>query len=142
MRLEASYNRSIKVMLDLPLATHRYLIEPLSGRKHLRKVFARIFLQMTLSIRKSTKPSLKMIPSAIEYDARSVTGRNLRIIMMESGKYNTSDLDISDCESITYHKLEEEDAWKVEVITNILEERDACGLEEEDVALLEYLCCG
>ena len=83
-----------------------------------------------------------MILSAIEYDARSVTGRNLRIIMMESGKYNTSDLDISDCESITYHKLEEEDAWKVEVITNILEERDACGLEEEDVALLEYLCCG
>ena len=74
-------------MLDLPLATHRYLIEPLSGRKHLRKVCARRFLKMSQSIRKSTKPSLKMILSAIEYDARSVTGRNLRIIMMESGKY-------------------------------------------------------
>ena len=80
VRLEASFNRSIKIMMDLPLATHRYLIEPLSGRKHLRKVFVKRFLTMIQSIIKSTKTILKMILSAIEYDARSVTGRNPRSI--------------------------------------------------------------
>ena len=35
VRLESSWNRSIKVMLDLPHETHRCLIEPLSGRIHI-----------------------------------------------------------------------------------------------------------
>ena len=78
--LEASYNRSIKIMMDLPMATHRYLIEPLSDRKHLRKVFVKRFFTMIQSIIKSTKPILKMILSAIKYGARSVTGRNPRSI--------------------------------------------------------------
>ena len=141
VRLEASYNRSIKVMMDLPLATHRYLIEPLSGKEHIRKTFVRRFLCMIQSIRKSTKPVLNMLLSAIEHDARSVTGRNLRCIMIDSGKYNISDLLISDCESIKYHTIEEENIWRIEVIKNILEERCVSSLEDEDSALLEYLCC-
>ena len=141
VRLESSYNRSIKIMMDLPMATHRYLIEPLSGRKHLRKVFVKRFLTMIQSIRKSTKPILKMILSAIEYDARSDTGRTLRSIMMESGKYNISNINISDYENITYHTIEEDDKWRIEIIKNILEERETSGLEEEDAAMLEYLCC-
>ena len=64
---------------------------------------------MVLSIRKSTKSILKMILSAIEYDARSVTGRNLRSKIMESGKYELSNLNISDYENVTYHTIEEDD---------------------------------
>ena len=141
VRLEASYNRSVKIMMDLPLATHRYLIEPLSDRKRLRKVFVKRFLTMIQSIRKSTKPILKMILSAIEYDARSVTGRNLRSIMLESGKYDISNLNVSDCENITYHTIEEDGKWRIEIIKNILEERETSGLDIEDEAMLEYLCC-
>ena len=141
VRLEASYNRSVKIMMDLPLATHRYLIEPLSDRKHLRKVFVKRFLTMIQSIRKSTKPILKMILSAIEYDATPVTGRNLRSIMLESGKYDISNLNVSDCENITYHTIEEDDKWIIEIIKDILEERETSGLDIEDEAMLEYLCC-
>ena len=82
-----------------------------------------------------------MLLSAIEHDARSVTGRNLRCILIDSGKYNISDLLISDCESIKYHTLEEENIWRIEIIKNILEERCVSSLEDEDSALLEYLCC-
>ena len=140
-RLEASYNRSIKLMMDLPLATHRYLKEPLSGKKHIRKTLVRRFLCVIQSIRKSTKPVLNMLFFAIEQDARSVTGRNLRCILIESGKYNISDLVISDCESIKNQAIEEENIWRIEVIKNILEERCVSSLEDEDSALLKYLCC-
>ena len=43
IKLESSYNRSVKVMLDLPFGTHRGLIEPLIGRKHQRLSFIKIF---------------------------------------------------------------------------------------------------
>ena len=44
VKLESSYNRSIKVILELPHATHRGLIEPLSGRRHVKRIFLKRFL--------------------------------------------------------------------------------------------------
>ena len=43
VKLESTYNKSVKVMLDLPYGTHRGLIEPLTGRKHQRTVFIKRF---------------------------------------------------------------------------------------------------
>ena len=140
-KLEASYNRSIKVMFDLPLATHRSLIEPLSKRPHLWKVFVKRFLMMIQSMRKSTKPILKMILFAIEQDVRSTTGRNLRMIMMECGKHNTSDITIEDSEAISYHKYDDDEEWRIEYIKYLLEQRETSTLDEEDSAWLEHLCC-
>ena len=37
-RIESSFNRSVKIMLDLPYPTHRYLIVPFTGEKHIKKV--------------------------------------------------------------------------------------------------------
>ena len=37
-KIESSWNRSIKIMLNLPYATHRGLLEELSGRKHLKRI--------------------------------------------------------------------------------------------------------
>ena len=138
-RLEASFKRSIKVKMVLPLVTHRYLIQPLLRKEHIRKTFVRRFSCMIQLIRNSTKPVLNMLLSAIEQDARSVTGRILRCILMDSGKYNISDFLITDCQSIKYHTIEEENIWRIEVIKNILEERCVFSFEDED--LLEYLCC-
>ena len=36
-KLVSSYNKSIKIMFDLPWSTHRYFIEPLSQEPHLLK---------------------------------------------------------------------------------------------------------
>ena len=58
VKLESAYNRSIKIMMDLPLGTHRGLIEPVSGRRHLRKSLSQRFVSMTEKMRKSKKPIL------------------------------------------------------------------------------------
>ena len=84
IKLESSYNRSIKMMLDLPYGTHRSLIEPISERRHLRKTFARRFLGMINNIRKSKKPILRCLLSEIERDVRPTSGRNLRMIMLQT----------------------------------------------------------
>ena len=96
---------------------------------------------MIQSIRKSTKPILKMILSAIEQDARSTTGRNLRMIMMECGKSNTHDITADDSEAVSYHKYNDEEEWRIEFIKYLLEQRETSPLDDEDAAWLEHLCC-
>jgi hypothetical protein len=65
VKLESSWNRSMKIMLDLPNATHRGLIEPLTGRKHLKRVLLKQFLRMIEKIRISKKPLLRMLLKVI-----------------------------------------------------------------------------
>ena len=69
VKLESSYNRSIKIMMDLPYETHRGLIEPISGRLHLRKILLKRFIVMTESLRRAKKPILRALLSEIEHNA-------------------------------------------------------------------------
>ena len=58
-RMVGLYNRSIKCMLQLPLATHRYLLEVLSGEKPAMAILAdRSFMD---GIEKSDKLVFKML---------------------------------------------------------------------------------
>ena len=135
--LESSYNRSAKIMLNLPFGTHRELIEPLTKRKHLRCVLIKRFLKMIENIRKSDKKILLTLLYLVKNDAQSVTGRNVRYITMLTGSESVS---ICDADSIVYHDTPEEREWRIELIETLLEERELNGLEEPDLELLEWLC--
>ena len=52
---ESSYNRAIKVIYDLPLLTHRSLIEPISG---LQLVFMHRFLGFIKKVEESVKTEI------------------------------------------------------------------------------------
>ena len=82
-----------------------------------------------------------MLLSSIENDSISFTGRNLRKIMIESGRNQICDIELSAWEAISYHKLEEDDEWRFEMLKHLLEERELNGLDDEDAAWLEHLCC-
>ena len=54
VKLESTYNRSLKVMLELPWDTHRYLMMPLSaGLPHLHKVLVKGYPSFIQMIRNS-----------------------------------------------------------------------------------------
>ena len=141
VKLESSYNRSLKIMLDLPLETHRSLIEPLSGRQHIRKVFSRRFLVMLEQIRKSVKPFSKVLLLETEIDARSNTGNNLRKLLLQTNKYDIRQIQLSDIDTIPYFDLPEEEEWRLEMLKHLIEERQTTKLNNEDQEWLEYLCC-
>ena len=44
-----TYKRSVNVMAYLPLATHRYLIEPVSGQQHMSTTLMINFLNLAKS---------------------------------------------------------------------------------------------
>ena len=67
-------------MLDLPYATHRSLIEPLTGEKHVKKILLSKFLGFMEKIEKSGKKAWRMLKDTSMKDVRSVTGSNYRSI--------------------------------------------------------------
>ena len=59
--MESSYNRNVKIVFDLPLATHRHLIEPVTRGRHLRIILAARFMSFIEQLKKSAKLIPKML---------------------------------------------------------------------------------
>ena len=70
----STYNKSVKIMYDLPWATHRYLIEPLTGSQHVSRILLRRYMSFIEKIEKSSKSSLKQLLEVSEKDVRQTIG--------------------------------------------------------------------
>ena len=121
LKLESSYNKSIKVMLDLPFGTHRCLIEPLTEQRHVKITLIQRFLGFMDKIDNSGKKALKMLKEEAKKDVRSVTGKNYRNIMLLAGKSCVEQVNRATTDNITYFKLDEVDRWKVGFIREIID---------------------
>ena len=95
-----SWNRSIRIMLGVPLNTHRFFLEPLSGLNHVKFILISRFLGFISQIEKSQKVLPKTLLQLIRNDCRSVTGSNLRNILLLSNKDDTSHLTQTDIKSM------------------------------------------
>lgn len=145
VQFESTYNKSVKIMFDLPLATHRHLIEPITNQKHVRIILVSRFLGFIDQIRKSEKIIPKMLLNLIKCDVRSTTGLNLRNIMLQTDKLSVDNLRKDDISSIMYHTTLAEDKWKEAMIKELIQVRDnqidVEGFESEELsAILEQIC--
>ena len=75
--MENSYNVSFMIMFDRPRETHKYLLEPVSGEVHFKKVLVKRFLTFTDSLKSTKKIALKNMFDIINNNCQSVTGANL-----------------------------------------------------------------
>ena len=144
-KIESSYNRSVKIMLGLPYNTHRCLIEPLTNSMHVKRVLIKRFLSFLDMITKSSKQAIKMLLETAKHDVRSVTGRNMREIMLLAGKTSVNEVTGKDIESIEYFPMDKTENWKVEVIKEIIDVKSKIAAIdnfecEELETILTYLC--
>ena len=143
--LQSSYNRSVKVMLDLPLATHRSLIQPLTGADHVKIAIIKRFLGFLDQIRSSKKKALNMLLQEAVMDVRSVTGSNLRNIMLLVGKKKVEEVMTEDWNNIEYFKQEDADKWKTSLIWEIIDTKagvaDIPGFDFHELELILHNVC-
>ena len=109
-------------MADLPYPTHRYLIEPLAGT-HWKTKMIRGYLGFIGRVRKSDKPVLKQMYYLASRDVRTVTGTNLRNILLLTDKLHVDDLEPSLVDSMTYHRIEEHNIWRVGMIKELIDRK-------------------
>ena len=84
--VENTWNVSMRLMLDIPRETHRYLIEPLSSTTRVKTIVIKRFLSFLDQIRKSSKSASNFLFNSILLDARSTTDSNLRNILLRTDK--------------------------------------------------------
>ena len=140
----ATYNKTVKIIYDLPWATHRYFIEPLTGMTHMARVLARRYISFIDKVRNSPKTALGQLLSLVESDVRMTTGYNLRTIMLQAGLNRLEDVGVENCD-FEYHKVTEVDAWRIDFLKELLETRYGelvvPGMEFEELKyILDYLC--
>ena len=144
-QMVGSYNRSIKCMLQLPLATHRYMLEPLSGEKPAMAILADRFLSFMDSIEKSDKLAIKMLRKEAMKDVRSTTGANYRGIMMLTGESSIYKVNRKSLEKMKVYEVKDENLWKVNIAADLLNIRDGImeidEFEKEDMAALLHNIC-
>ena len=121
----STYNRSMKVMADLPYATHRYLIEPLSGQQHMSITLIRNFLGFINKIKQSARPVLRQLYSITKDDVRTTTGSNLRNILLQTGLSGVDDLHPGIVKQIKYEEIKEMDMWRIPIIKEAIDIK--CG---------------
>ena len=121
--IENTWNTSARIMFDLSFRTHRYFVEPVSGKVHIKNILLKRFLGFLNQIKKSSK----ILPSAllrlVSHDTRSTTGSNLRKILLLTEKTKIEDITIQDIDNYCYAPARQEDLWKIDMVKELVEVR-------------------
>ena len=96
-------------------------------------------------VARSGKKAIKMLLETSRMDARSVTGRNFREIMLLVGKTSVESITKADGNNVEYFPIKQNDKWKVELIREIIEVKnktlDIDNFEKEELqTILTDLC--
>ena len=142
--MEKTWNVSVRRMFNLPWQTHCYLVEPVSQQPHVRKLMASRFLNFVQSIRSRKKIAIRNLLKSIEFDTRSVTGQNLRRLLLQSNVLDIQKLKATDVTS-AYRSMSEEDQFRVGFINEIIDVQNnnlevAAFTDDELGELWEFLC--
>ena len=129
-------------MFNLSLQTHQYLIEPISDMKHLKFTLMKRFLSFLDQIQKSSKNAPKQLLEYIKRDTRSITGSNLRNILLLSDKDAIDDITSEDIDKLKYHEVSEVELWRIDAILELTDvkfnQATIEGFTFEEI--LEFIC--
>ena len=104
----------------------------------------RRFLSFIQAIRNSKKEVLRHILRLIEYDTLSVTGRNLRMILIKTGLHDIRSLKPNDY-NLKYGEVPVNEEYRVSFIQELINieqnKLEVPGFERYEVKeILQYLC--
>ena len=108
-------------MADLPFATHRYMIEPVTNTRHMKIKLLRDYLSFIERIKKSKKPVLKQLYDLAKSDVRTTTGSNLRNILLLTDLNDVDDLHPCLVNSLQYHMVEDKEQWRVNMVKELID---------------------
>ena len=118
---EGTYNKSVRIMAGVPLETHRYLIEPLSGMPPMKLQLVKSYLGFMNRVKESTKPVLRQLFSIAKQDVRTTTGSNMRNILLLTDCISIDELHPDIVKTINYNKIDSTDMWRVDLVKELIE---------------------
>ena len=111
-------------MLRVDRRTHRYLIEPLSEMKHLKRMLLGSFHRFTQKLSISPKNAVRNMFDLVHNDCRSVTGSNIRNIMLDCVKDPSRPFSNVGIEKATFYPAPTDATWEVLLLKELIDMRD------------------
>ena len=91
-KLNRSWNTAVKIIWDLPHATHTRFLESLCPVPHLESVLTGRAIGFLQNLKNSNKDLTKLLFHSCSVDLSSVTGRNMNFLLVKHGKASQDEL--------------------------------------------------
>ena len=114
----STWSVSVKHMWDIPIQSHRYLMEPLGGT-HLKTMLYSRFIKFIKSIQSGNKLAAKLLLEMIKDNTETITGRNIKIILMELNKSNINQIDNKSLRGLKFCELPKTEEWRINSIKEL-----------------------
>ena len=148
-QLVNSWSVATRHMWDLPWDSHRYMVEELGGT-HAKTMLYTRFVSFIQSIGRHSKFPVQFLLNLTKKNVMSVTGKNIRHILNETGQPDIFKVKISEVKkTVKLCELRREDKWKPEMIkelTNVKKgfftlkaDNDALLTNEEIQQIIDYV---
>ena len=132
-------------MWDIPRETHRYFLEPISKQAHIRFILMKRFLRFIEQIENSSKSAIKSLLSICRNDCNSITGKNLRNILLLCNKNSISSLSGNDIDNLTYNQVPEDESWRIDHLNELLNIRsnslEVPGFTSDEITDIINIVC-
>ena len=145
LQLCKSWNSNLRVIFKLPVQTHCWIIENISGGCHLKQMLFRRFVKFVGSIDENRRNGVRALLNITKNNVQSVTGGNLRRILLETDiKVVPGQTKPSMLQCHTVYKTPEDKEWLIPLLTSLLEIRDErwqliFDEESEDGLLFDHI---
>ena len=149
-----SWNVNLRVIFDLPMATHCWIVEHLSNGPHAKILMYSRFATFVESLSLCEKPQVKALLQIVKNDPRQTTGSNIRKILIDTGiRVSPGHKNKSQLKQLAAYEAPEEERWKIPLLGSLVEIRDQRWqvlfddednegkLSEDDVtAMIDHWC--
>ena len=106
--LYSSWNKSIRTTYQLPIDSHRYVLQELCSKADLKACLLKRFRKFSTQIQNSNKPEVLHLYNLQKHDLRSTFGRNVAI---------SNNGDVTTPEFMT----PDDAAWRIDIIKELLD---------------------
>ena len=111
----------MKIIWDLPHATHKRFLESLSPVPHLESVLTGRYIGFVQNLALTENSVLGLIFSSCQYNISSQTGQNIRYLMDKNKKVTLKDL-VAERQTLKksrVYNITDEELWKIPVMEEL-----------------------
>ena len=125
-KLAKSYNVNLRIIYDLPWDTHCWVVEELSGGKHLKQMVYSRYVTLVENLAFNKRPMIRSLFDKVSHSNDSVTWSNLRTILLDTDVRIepgvTNDFALANYR--VYGGPPEGMEWLIPMLVNLMEVRD------------------
>ena len=132
-------------MFNVPIDCHKYLLEPMTEQPHLKFILIKRFLNFRKQVLNGPKNIVRNMFNLCQYNPNTITGSNLRKIMLLCKKPSVNQIESTDIDSLEYNPIPENEKWRVSVVKDMIEARTnedfLPGFTQEEITdMLNFAC--